>query len=80
MTMDGNADVVVGWTDGSLEVREDREGGAGAIVVRDKFSSAVAGVLACDYRMNGASRLSCLLLTIFSFLAQLTWDLQAFFF
>ncbi|KPI88725.1 hypothetical protein ABL78_2185 [Leptomonas seymouri] len=53
---DGVEELVVGWRSGRVEVRTDRGGGlekGGAVLFRDTYSTAVAAVLAEDYRQDG---------------------------
>jgi Bardet-Biedl syndrome 2 protein len=54
---DGVEELVVGWRSGRVEVRTDRGGGlekGGALLYRDTYPTAVAAVLAEDYRQDGA--------------------------
>ncbi|KAK7200658.1 Ciliary BBSome complex subunit 2 [Novymonas esmeraldas] len=54
---DGVAELVVGWSNGRIEVRTDRTGGgaekSGSVLFRDTYPSAVAAVLSEDYRHDG---------------------------
>ncbi|KPA83039.1 hypothetical protein ABB37_02765 [Leptomonas pyrrhocoris] len=56
---DGVEELVVGWKSGRVEVRTDRGGGGlakgGAVLFRDTYPTAVAAVLAEDYRNDGAT-------------------------
>eukprot|EP00038_Savillea_parva_P025538 m.48178 g.48178 ORF g.48178 m.48178 type:complete len:754 (+) comp6968_c0_seq1:84-2345(+) len=53
MTMDGVPDLIVGWSDGSVEVRSTRADGGGEVIGRDKLDGGIAGVVVADYRMDG---------------------------
>jgi hypothetical protein len=58
--MDGVEDLVTGWSDGTIDVREDRSGASGETMLRDTFGGsggAVAGLAAADYRMDGTRTL-----------------------
>lgn len=55
MTMDGSADLVIGWSDGTVEVRSDRLDGGGEIIAKDKLSTSIAGLVVADYRMDGTN-------------------------
>lgn len=46
---DGVEELVTGWSNGKLEVRNDENG---ELVYKDKFSSGMAQVLKADYRMD----------------------------
>jgi hypothetical protein len=57
MTMDGDEELIVGWSDGTVEVRTNRVGGGGEVVARDKFGAAIAGIVVADYRLDGTNAL-----------------------
>eukprot|EP00039_Didymoeca_costata_P008208 m.109081 g.109081 ORF g.109081 m.109081 type:complete len:778 (+) comp13991_c0_seq2:198-2531(+) len=57
MTMNGVPDLVTAWSDGTLEVREDRPDGSGEVIARDHFPAGLAGIAQADYRMDGTNML-----------------------
>lgn len=48
--MDGVPEVIIGWNNGNFQVRKVEDG---EIIFKDKLSSAVAGIVICDYRLDG---------------------------
>nr|CCC90926.1 putative intergrin alpha chain protein [Trypanosoma congolense IL3000] len=50
--MDGVPELVVGWSDGHVEIRSG-DGESDTVLFRETFESPVSAVLADDYRQNG---------------------------
>lgn len=46
---DGIPEMLVGWSDGLVEVRSDRDGD---VIYKDKFPEPIAGMVQTDYRMD----------------------------
>lgn len=57
MTMDGVQEMVTAWSNGSIDIREDRHGASGEIMLQDTFKAGLAGLAEADYRMDGTSTL-----------------------
>jgi Bardet-Biedl syndrome 2 protein len=57
MTMDGVQEMVTAWSNGSVDVREDRDGASGEIMLQDSFKVGLAGLAEADYRMDGTNTL-----------------------
>ena len=57
MTMDGVQEMVTAWSNGSVDVRQDRAGASGEIMLQDTFKTGMAGLAEADYRMDGTSTL-----------------------
>ncbi|CAB3369144.1 Hypothetical predicted protein [Cloeon dipterum] len=53
---DGLDELIIGWSNGKVDGRNCR---TGEVVFKDNFSSAVAGIVAGDYRLNGGRDLIC---------------------
>ena len=53
---DGVPELISGWSNGKLEVRNERNG---EVVYKDHFSSAVAAIVRADYRMDGKEEVIC---------------------
>uniref|UniRef100_UPI00358F00F4 Bardet-Biedl syndrome 2 protein homolog isoform X1 n=2 Tax=Myxine glutinosa TaxID=7769 RepID=UPI00358F00F4 len=53
---DGVKELVTGWSNGKLDVRNAR---SGEVISKDNFASSVAGIVEGDYRMDGKLQLIC---------------------
>ena len=53
---DGVPELVCGWAGGQLEIRRDT---SGEVVYRDQLGSAIAGIVASDYRLDGRTHMVC---------------------
>ena len=53
---DGVLEIVTGWSNGEIEVRKDHNG---KVVYREFMGSAIAGLIVCDYKMDGRNELMC---------------------
>mmetsp|Transcript_63574 Transcript_63574/g.170112 ORF Transcript_63574/g.170112 Transcript_63574/m.170112 type:complete len:716 (-) Transcript_63574:13-2160(-) len=57
MQQTGNYDVIIGWSNGRIEVRQEA---SGEVVFKDSFDAPLAGVLVCDLRLDGREQvLAC---------------------
>ncbi|KAM4614369.1 BBSome complex member BBS2 [Discoglossus pictus] len=56
LNSDGVCELITGWSNGKVDARSDR---TGEVIFKDNFSSAVAGVVEGDYRMDGKTQLIC---------------------
>ncbi|XP_044517341.1 Bardet-Biedl syndrome 2 protein [Gracilinanus agilis] len=56
LNSDGVRELITGWSNGKVDARNDR---TGEVIFKDNFSSAVAGVVEGDYRMDGHIQLIC---------------------
>ncbi|XP_059988145.1 Bardet-Biedl syndrome 2 protein isoform X4 [Lagenorhynchus albirostris] len=56
LNSDGVCELITGWSNGKVDARSDR---TGEVIFKDNFSSAVAGVVEGDYRMDGHIQLIC---------------------
>ncbi|XP_019660320.1 Bardet-Biedl syndrome 2 protein isoform X3 [Ailuropoda melanoleuca] len=56
LNSDGVCELITGWSNGKVDARSDR---TGEVIFKDNFSSAIAGVLEGDYRMDGHTQLIC---------------------
>ncbi|XP_063510370.1 Bardet-Biedl syndrome 2 protein isoform X3 [Pongo pygmaeus] len=56
LNSDGVNELITGWSNGKVDARSDR---TGEVIFKDNFSSAIAGVVEGDYRMDGHVQLIC---------------------
>ncbi|XP_049720070.1 Bardet-Biedl syndrome 2 protein isoform X3 [Elephas maximus indicus] len=56
LNCDGVPELITGWSNGKVDARSDR---TGEVIFKDNFSSAIAGVVEGDYRMDGHVQLIC---------------------
>uniref|UniRef100_A0A8B9YHK9 Bardet-Biedl syndrome 2 protein homolog n=1 Tax=Bos mutus grunniens TaxID=30521 RepID=A0A8B9YHK9_BOSMU len=56
LNSDGVCELITGWSNGKVDARSDR---TGEVIFKDNFSSAIAGVVEGDYRMEGCQQLIC---------------------
>ncbi|EPY77132.1 Bardet-Biedl syndrome 2 protein-like protein [Camelus ferus] len=56
LNSDGVCELITGWSNGKVDARSDR---TGEVIFKDNFSSAIAGVVEGDYRMDGHVQLIC---------------------
>ncbi|KAM9607566.1 BBSome complex member BBS2 isoform 1-T1 [Trichechus inunguis] len=56
LNSDGVPELITGWSNGKVDARSDR---TGEVIFKDNFSSAIAGVVEGDYRMDGHIQLIC---------------------
>ncbi|KAF6287564.1 Bardet-Biedl syndrome 2 [Rhinolophus ferrumequinum] len=56
LNSDGVCELITGWSNGKVDARSDR---TGEVIFKDNFSSAIAGVVEGDYRMDGHVELIC---------------------
>uniref|UniRef100_A0A4X2LEF9 Bardet-Biedl syndrome 2 protein homolog n=1 Tax=Vombatus ursinus TaxID=29139 RepID=A0A4X2LEF9_VOMUR len=56
LNSDGVRELITGWSNGKVDARSDR---TGEVIFKDNFSSAIAGVVEGDYRMDGHVQLIC---------------------
>uniref|UniRef100_A0A2I2YEH6 Bardet-Biedl syndrome 2 protein homolog n=1 Tax=Gorilla gorilla gorilla TaxID=9595 RepID=A0A2I2YEH6_GORGO len=56
LNSDGVNELITGWSNGKVDARSDR---TGEVIFKDNFSSAIAGVVEGDYRMDGHIQLIC---------------------
>ncbi|XP_050628863.1 Bardet-Biedl syndrome 2 protein isoform X2 [Macaca thibetana thibetana] len=56
LNSDGVNELITGWSNGKVDARSDR---TGEVIFKDNFSSAIAGVVEGDYRMDGHMQLIC---------------------
>ncbi|XP_012883345.1 PREDICTED: Bardet-Biedl syndrome 2 protein [Dipodomys ordii] len=56
LNSDGVCELITGWSNGKVDARSDR---TGDVIFKDNFSSAIAGVVEGDYRMDGHIQLIC---------------------
>lgn len=56
LNSDGVCELITGWSNGKVDARSDR---TGEVIFKDNFSSAIAGVVEGDYRMDGHTQLIC---------------------
>uniref|UniRef100_A0A8C9A0B4 Bardet-Biedl syndrome 2 protein homolog n=1 Tax=Prolemur simus TaxID=1328070 RepID=A0A8C9A0B4_PROSS len=56
LNSDGVHELITGWSNGKIDARSDR---TGEVIFKDNFSSAIAGVVEGDYRMDGHTQLIC---------------------
>lgn len=52
--LDGQLEVVVGWADGSMDVRDPKNG---TVLFSEKFPAMIAGIVQADYRLDGTETL-----------------------
>lgn len=53
---DGVPELITGWSNGKLEVRDKEDG---HLIFKDRYSSPVSGICIADYRMQGAEEIIC---------------------
>lgn len=53
---DGVPELISGWSNGKIEVRNDQNG---EVIYRDHFSSPVSAIVQADYRMDGRQEIIC---------------------
>ncbi|XP_032086553.1 Bardet-Biedl syndrome 2 protein isoform X2 [Thamnophis elegans] len=53
---DGVCELITGWSNGKIDVRNDR---TGEVIFKDNFASSIAGIVQGDYRMDGSTQLIC---------------------
>ncbi|GAB6027833.1 Bardet-Biedl syndrome 2 protein [Chamberlinius hualienensis] len=56
MNLDGVPELITGWSNGKIDVRNDR---SGEVIFKDNFSNSIAGIVAEDYCLRGTQELIC---------------------